>query len=116
MVNSYQLSYTTLVGIEYGLIRSANDTFYKWDSIPRFFPGWNKDLNLKEAFKVSCVPAYQNLAVKIGNENMKKWIELLNYGDKDLSSGIDDFWLPREGKKSIKISPLEQAMLIKKIS
>jgi beta-lactamase class D len=46
---------------------------------------------------------------------MKKWLDSIAYGDKDISSGIDDFWLPKEGKKSIKISPIEQAQLISKL-
>ncbi len=46
---------------------------------------------------------------------MKSWIETINYGDKNISSGIDDFWLPRENKPSITISPREQANLIQKL-
>jgi beta-lactamase class D len=107
--------WNTLIGIECQVIQSADELFYKWDNISRFLPAWNKDQTLKEAFHVSCVPAYQNLARKIGIENMEKWIAILNYGDKDISSGVDDFWLPRKGKKSITISPIEQAQLIRKL-
>lgn len=107
--------WNTLIGAECRIVKSADDPFYTWDSIPRFLPAWNKNLTLKEAFQVSCVPAFQALARKIGNERMGKWISILNYGDKDISSGIDDFWLPREGKKSITISPLEQAHLIRNL-
>ncbi len=107
--------WNTLIGVECQIIHSAADSFYRWDSIARAIPSWNRDLSLKEAFQVSCVPAYQILARTIGNERMRKWIISIDYGDKDISSGIDDFWLPREGKKSIKISPLEQAQLIRKL-
>lgn len=107
--------WNTLIGVECQIIRSAADSFYRWDSISRAIPAWNRNLILKEAFQVSCVPAFQQLARKIGTAQMKKWITLVDYGDKDISSGIDDFWLPREGKKSIKISPLEQAQLLRKL-
>ncbi|MBN1601057.1 MAG: class D beta-lactamase [Chitinispirillaceae bacterium] len=107
--------WNTLIGAECQIIHSAADSFYRWDSIARAISSWNRNLILKEAFKVSCVPAYQILARTIGNERMKKWICSIDYGDKDISSGVDDFWLPREGKKSIKISPLEQAQLIRKL-
>ena len=107
--------WNTLIGFDCHIILSSDELFYKWDSIPRFLPAWNKDQSLKEAFQVSCVPGFQNLARKIGKENMMKWIDTINYGDKDISSGIDDFWLPREGKKSIQISPIEQAQLIRKL-
>lgn len=107
--------WNTLFGIENGFIQSESDQFYKWDGNERFIPEWNMDLSLKDAFQFSCVPAYQGLAIKIGEKAMREWVEKINYGDKDISSGLDDFWLPRKGKKSIKIAPLEQANLIKKL-
>ena len=107
--------WNTLIGIENNQINSENDSFYIWDGITRAYPDWNKNLNLHEAFQFSCVPAYQILANKIGQNNMKIWIDKINYGDKDISSGLDIFWLPRPNKKSIKISPIEQASLIKKL-
>ena len=107
--------WNTLIGIENNLINSENDPFYIWDGISRPYPDWNKNLTLQEAFKVSCVPAYQNLANKIGLKNMQFWITKLNYGDRDTSSGLDIFWLPMPNKKSILISPKEQAILIKQL-
>jgi beta-lactamase class D len=107
--------WNTLIGAECGLVSSSNKMFYKWDGETRFLPGWNKDLTLKEAFQASCVPAFQILARNIGSGNMKKWIDSISYGDMDISSGIDDFWLPQEGKKSIQISPIEQSQLIRKL-
>ena len=52
-------------------ISSPEEAFYKWDRAIRFIPEWNKDMTLKEAFRVSCVPAFQNLARKIGPERMQ---------------------------------------------
>lgn len=105
--------WNALIGIEKGLINSPNDEFYKWDKEVRFISEWNKNLNFKEAFTVSCVPAFQNLAKKIGSNYMQEWINKINYGDRNISSGLDNFWLPREGKKAILISPKQQAFLIK---
>jgi beta-lactamase class D len=107
--------WNTLIGAECHIVSDPDELFYKWDGETRFLPSWNKDQTLREAFQASCVPAFQILARKIGNENMKKWLDSIAYGDKDISSGIDDFWLPKEGKKSIKISPIEQAQLISKL-
>jgi beta-lactamase class D len=107
--------WNTLIGAECKLITSPDQPFFKWDSVTRSIPDWNKDLTLKEAFRVSCVPAFQNLARKIGPVQMQKWIDTIGYGDRDISSGIDIFWLPTEGKKAILISPQEQAVLISKL-
>ncbi|WP_169304718.1 class D beta-lactamase [Chloroherpeton thalassium] len=104
--------WNTLIGLQLGLISSPNEPFYKWDGEKRFIADWNKDLTLKEAFQVSCVPAFQALARKIGEKHMQTWLNKIHYGDGDISAGIDVFWLPRQGSKTILISPLEQVRLI----
>ncbi len=104
--------WNTLFGIETGIITSVDDSFYKWDGKTRFIPEWNKDLTLREAFKVSCVPAFQELARKIGKDKMQLWIGKIHYGNCDISLGTDRFWLPKAGEKSIRITPLEQAELL----
>ena len=63
--------WNTLIGLENGIITSPEEAFYKWDGEVRFIPEWNRDLTLKEAFRVSCVPAFQNLARKTGAERMR---------------------------------------------
>lgn len=107
--------WNTLIGIECGEIVSSTDLFYKWDSVERYRPEWNRNMNLNEAFKTSCVPAYQNLARHIGKDNMNMWLNRINYGNKDTSMGIDVFWLEDENGRSIMISPLEQARLMEKL-
>lgn len=107
--------WNTLIGCESGLIQSKDSLFYIWDGVKRDYEGWNQNLTIAEAFKYSCVPAYQNLARKIGVRRMNKWIRKIGYGDCNTKSGIDIFWLPRKGKTSILISPMEQALLIKKL-
>ena len=62
-----------------------------------------------------CVPAFQALARQIGPERMQSWIEKLGYGDRDTSAGIDVFWLPAKGRKTILISPVEQARLMHRL-
>lgn len=107
--------WNTLIGAEGHLLVSPDQAFYWWDGKVRAFPDWNQNLTLSAAFRVSCVPAFQNLARQIGPARMQQWIDLLNYGNRDISSGIDDFWLPQKGKHSIRISPLEQASLLKSL-
>jgi len=103
--------YNTLIGLELGLIQDADAPWYKWDGVQRYLEAWNHDLTLREAFRVSAVPAFQILARQIGNERMKKYIDLIDYGNKDISSGIDTFWLGN----SIKISADEQVALLNKL-
>ena len=104
--------WNTLIGLEIGVISSAEQTFYRWDGEVRAIPDWNKDLNLKEAFQVSCVPAFQNLAREVGSRRMQSWVDKIGYGNRDTSAGIDLFWLPAPGRKTLLITPREQARLI----
>jgi beta-lactamase class D len=107
--------YNTLIGLELGLIKGADEPWYKWDGVKRDIEGWNQDLTLREAFRVSAVPAYQILARKIGEARMKEYIEKIGYGSQDISAGVDIFWLPRPDTASIKISADEQVALLNKL-
>jgi beta-lactamase class D len=107
--------WNVLIGLENGILSTAEEPFYQWDGVSRPIPEWNRNLTLKEAFRSSCVPAFQNLAREIGPSRMQSWISKIGYGDRDLSAGIDVFWLPARGRKTILISPKEQAQLIGKL-
>lgn len=108
--------WNTLIGLENGLITSADQDFYHWDGEKRFIPDWNKNLTLKQAFQVSCVPAFQELARQIGSQRMQAALDKIGYGDRDISAGIDVFWLPAPGRKTLLITPLEQATLMQKLA
>ncbi len=107
--------WNSLAGLETGIIYSPDEAFYKWDGVKRSIADWNRDLTFKEAFRVSCVPAFQELARKIGRDRMQEWIDKIGYGDRDISAGIDVFWLPAKDRKTILISPEEQACLISRL-
>ncbi len=80
------------------------------------YTAWNRDLTLQEAFEASCVPAFQNLAHQIGPERMQGWIDKFCYGNRNISVGIDVFWLPSKGRNTIMISPAQQAELMRSIA
>lgn len=104
--------WNSLIGLEEGIITDPDAPFWKWDGEERNFPGWNKDQTWRSAFAVSCVPAFQDLARKIGAERMQSWLDKLGYGNRDMAGRPDAFWLPRAGQKTIMITPREQAAMI----
>ena len=104
-----------LIGIEVGIVTSSQQSFYQWDGVERSIPSWNQDLTFREAFQASCVPAFQNLARQIGSKRMQSWIDKFGYGDRNISSGIEVFWLPSKGRQTILISPMGQARMIRRI-
>ncbi len=105
--------WNTLVGLEEGILNSADEPFYKWDGKERFLPAWNRDLTLREAFQASCVPAFQALARKIGPDRMQAGLDRFGIGDRNASAGIDVFWLPAPGRKTLLITPVQQADLMR---
>ncbi len=102
--------FNSLVGLEAGVIKDENFKI-KWDSVARTNPEWNKTQDMKTAFKNSTVWYYQELARRVGEEKMKNYINLVNYGNKDISGGIDKFWLT--GK--LRISQEEQIEFLIKL-
>ena len=100
----------SLIGLETGRITDAKMVI-KWDSVKRLNENWNKDLTMTEAFKVSAVNYYQEVARRIGRDTMKQWIDTLHYGNMNISGAIDSFWL----NNTLKISPDEQVGLVKKL-
>jgi beta-lactamase class D len=110
----------SLIGIETGRISNENMVI-KWDGVTRFYPlgdtatGWNKDLTMKEAFKASAVPYYQEIARRIGKDTMQKWLDTLGYGQRygkfRIGNNIDTFWLDN----TLKITADEELGLVKKL-
>jgi beta-lactamase class D len=100
----------SLIGLQTGVIKDENMVI-KWDSVKRWNPDWNKDLTMAEAFKVSAVNYYQEVARRIGRATMKRWIDTLSYGNKNISGPIDSFWL----NNHLKITPDEELGLVKKL-
>ena len=100
----------SLIGLETGIIQDE-DFVIKWDSVERYYPRWNKDHDLKTAFKNSTVWYYQELARRAGRDSIEKYVKMLEYGNMDLSGDIDKFWL----SGNLKISPNEQIALLKKL-
>ena len=100
----------SLVGLQTGKI--TNDSMViKWDGIERPIKDWNKDLTMYQAFRVSAVPYYQEVARRIGKDTMQLWLDSLGYGTKKIKTRIDSFWLDN----SLKIKPDEELGLVKKL-
>lgn len=104
------------IGLQTGLLTSADQPFWKWDGVKRLIEPWNQNLTLRQAYVASCVPAYQALARRIGPDRMNEWLKKIGYGDCDTSAGNDVFWLPAPGRTPLRISPEEQAELMRRLA
>lgn len=100
----------SLIGLETGVIKDANFVI-KWDSVQRPNPLWNKDHNLKSAFKNSTVWYYRELARRVGGKRMNYWLKKSKYGNADTSGGLDIFWL----KGGLRITPEQQIDFLRRL-
>jgi beta-lactamase class D len=107
----------SLIGLETNVIKDAdfiiqwNRQKYppqeNWNEEP--FSHWGKDQTLRSAFKYSVVWYYRELALKVGAAEMKKRVAAFNYGNKEVSGRVDNFWLDN----SLKISADEQVNFLR---
>jgi beta-lactamase class D len=84
-----------------------------WDEVlePRGLD-WARDHTLTSAFHQSVVWYYQELAKQIGDQRMARYVDELEYGNRDTSGGIDQFWL----SSSLTISADEQVAFLGKLA
>ncbi|MBP7238929.1 MAG: class D beta-lactamase [Saprospiraceae bacterium] len=99
----------SLIGLETGIIPDENFVI-PWDSIVRN-PVWDKDHDLKTAFKNSTVWYYQELARRVGDQQMKYWIDKARYGNMDTTGGLDKFWL----YGGLRITPQQQIDFLQRL-
>jgi len=103
-----------LIGLQTGKI--VNDSMkIAWDGVTRARAEWNKDLTMYEAFRVSSVPYFQEVARRIGKDTMQLWLDSLKYGATSdvnlfkLRGPVDSFWL----NNTLKITPDQNLGLVK---
>jgi len=72
---------------------------------------WAEDQDLRSALRYSTVWYFQEVARRVGGESMAEWLERFDYGNRDISGGIDTFWLG----SSLRISADEQAAFLARL-
>ena len=94
----------SIIALETGVVEDPDKDVFKWDGVTRSIEPWNKDHTLRSAIAVSAVPVYQEIARRIGAERMQKYLDLFDYGNRDIGGGIDQFWLTG----NLRIDPVQQ--------
>jgi beta-lactamase class D len=89
-----------LIALETGVVE-GDSTLFAWDGQPRRMDIWEKDLNFRDAFHLSCVPCFQDIARRIGPDRMRRYLDTLKYGHMIFDSiTVDRFWLEGESRIS----------------
>lgn len=69
-------------------------------------------MGLREAIALSNVPIYQELARRTGLECMRDNVSKMDYGNKEIGTTVDNFWLVGP----LKISAIEQTQFLAKLA
>lgn len=99
-----------LIGLQTGVI-SGPEHSRTWDGIERKRAITNQDHTLASAVEHSVPWYFQSVAREIGPERMAGWLTRLDYGNQDISAGIDQFWLGT----SLEIDAHGQLELLKRL-
>jgi len=94
----------SLIALETGVVEDPDKDVFKWDGVKRDIEAWNRDHTMRSAIAASAVPVYQEIARRIGQERMQKYVDLLEYGNRNIGGGIDQFWLTGD----LRIDPVQQ--------
>ncbi len=82
----------SLVSVQTGVVKDDSTVILR-DSANKADTLCGGNLTLGRAFRYSCTAAFRELSRRIGRDTLKKWIDSLGYGNKDISSAVDTFWL-----------------------
>lgn len=99
-----------LIGLETGVLSGPTHEM-KWDGKERWRKITNRDHDLASAIRHSIVWYFQAVARAIGNERMQQYVDRLEYGNRDISGGIDRFWL----SNSLKINAYQQLAFLQQL-
>ncbi|MBF0124402.1 MAG: class D beta-lactamase [Magnetococcales bacterium] len=100
-----------LIAIEAGVVQEESEIF-PWNGAPLPIKAWERDLTLKEAMAVSAVPVFQEIARRIGLERMRQQVSRVGYGNSEVGSMVDRFWL--DGP--LAISAIESAQFMARLA
>jgi beta-lactamase class D len=101
----------SIIALETGVVSDPDKDVFKWDGVVRSIEAWNRDHTMRSAIAASAVPVYQEIARRIGAERMQKFLDLFEYGNRDIGGGIDQFWLTG----NLRIDPIEQVDFVDRL-
>ncbi len=113
---------SSFMGFENGLVDIDNST-RSWDGEAYWNKEWNRDIDIREAFRVSCIWYFRDLIDDLGSETVQSELNRLQYGNCDISDWagtlntnnnnlrLRGFWV----ESSLKVSPRQQVEVLNRI-
>jgi beta-lactamase class D len=104
----------SLIALETG-VSTGPDFRLDWDPAvaprePWWPESWAGPQTMRTALRDSVIWYYQELARRIGPRRMQAYVNRFAYGNRDISGGIDQFWLTG----GLRTTPLEQVRFLRR--
>ncbi len=99
-----------LIGLNTGAVKDV-DEILPYGGKPQRIKEWEHDMSLRDGIKISNVAIFQELARRIGLDRMRDGVSKLGYGNREIGSVVDRFWL--EGP--LMISAVEQTEFLSRL-
>lgn len=101
----------SLIALETGAVKDLDEILpYGGGTYKR--KEWERDMNLRDAMRVSHLPIYREVARRIGLARMNEWMARLHYGNEALGTRVDQFWV----NDKLKISAVEQVRFLMRLA
>ena len=101
----------TIIALETGVVKDENEII-PYGGKPQPFKQWEKDMSMREAITLSAIPIYQEIARRVGVERYRDWLARLDFGNRQVGTIVDTFWL--DGP--LEISAVEQARFVARLA
>lgn len=106
--STFKISHA-LVALETGVV--AVDSVERWDGVRHEQqPEWNRDHTVISALRPSVLWFFQRIAPRIGADRMAEWLGRFEYGNRNVSGPITEYWI--NGR--LQISPQEQVQFLRR--
>jgi len=102
--------FNSLAALDAEVLADAN-TVLEWDGRPKWNKSWERDHTLATATQYSVVWYYKEVARRLGKQRMQAYLNKVGYGNRNISGGIDQFWLG----SSLTISADEQLDFLERL-
>lgn len=108
-LSTYKI-YSALLALEAGII-SPSQSYLPWDGQEHRYPAWNTGQTLDTAMEHSVTWYFQALDQQAGHGAIHAYLQTIGYGNQEIGRNLSTYW----GDSTLKISPVEQVELLKKL-
>jgi bla regulator protein BlaR1 len=100
-----------LLALQDGAVADEHATL-RWDGERYEMAGWNRDLDLAEAMRVSATWYFDRLLARLDHDRVAQALRQIHYGNADASGDPATFWLD----DTLQINALEQADVMARLA